>query len=498
MSYLHTTLRFLLVLLSVVVCEMLSYGDDVVANVQRAQWQVCENLPIKVGMSRDEARHVLRCACVGNCTDAEYRITYEDSALFLEHGVFDCFAHSPSLPDIWVSIQTEQSKVCNIRCEFGNIKFRSGTTFDLASPLPHSVGLADSRLLASTSAGGVQVIGSVAPKGKLNFNGSDLAAKTWDGQYASGKTYIVVFFDPTESQSRLALFSLDAIGEEVDKKRIEFVCVSNRGSKIASLGLAKQHSVCVSRKNGVKFAFARPQDVCSKFVIGFDPQEIVFQQFLGESHGRNIRLPYAFLIGETGVVEWHGDPHLLRTPVLRLVNGHWNRSEFHNRQLAESTIMALHHRARTLWLKEQDPRGLTDAIEMQLAACSYPDLMNKLLLSKALILMRQADVSDTSEFLSSLDCRFPRVDLAADIAWSILESAGELASDQATLTDFAALLTKLAKSNDPFLLDAISRIQELRNLHASAIDFQLKGIAHAPESLKHYFRKRLLYLQDRL
>ena len=307
--------------------------------------------------------------------------------------------------------------------------------------------------------------GGLAPKSLTNFD--------------KDKLYVIEFWS-TDCEGAVPRFlQLATLKQQYAKQDVRFALLSHESTETIQSFL----------KGSARTPEGQPvpyQQLATSLAIGSDPDRSAHNAYMGnESSGQ---LPWAFLIGRDGKLEWQGHPSELDLVLDAVAQGRWDRQKIERDQM----LMAEIQESMAKLTKAKDWKGAIRELDRFLGSTDDPRITYGLLKSKIEIYARSGNASKeiaaVVKNLYSICSEEPL--FAHDVANTVYQLAirGHLKDGTAILIAVEGLSVAIGQIEDGStksgMLHTLAKLEGLVGKTEQAIAHQTQAVELADESQK--------------
>ena len=293
------------------------------------------------------------------------------------------------------------------------------------------------------------------------------------------KIYVVEFWSTDCEGAVPGFLQLATLKQQYAKQDVHFALISHESTDAIQSFL--KGSARTPEGQSVPY-----QQLASSLAIGSDPDRSGHVAYLGRENSS--MLPWAFLIGREGILEWQGHPSELDFVLDAVVQGRWDRQKIERDQM----LMAEIQDSMAKVTKAKDWKGAIRELDRFLKLTDDPRITFGLLKSKIEIYARSGnsskEIADVVKNLYAICSEEPL--FAHDVANTVYQLAirGHLKDRTALLIAIEGLSIAIGQIDDGStksgMLHTLAKLEGLVGKTEQAIAHQTQAIELADESQK--------------
>lgn len=297
--------------------------------------------------------------------------------------------------------------------------------------------------------------------------------------FEKDKIYVVEFWSTQCDGAVPGFLHLATLKQTYAKQDVRFALISHESAETIRSFLKGSAQTA----DGQLVAY---QQLASSLAIGSDPDRSGHVGYLGKENFES--LPWVFLIGRDGKLEWHGHPSELDVVLDAVVGGRWDRHKIERDQ----KLMGEIQESLAKLTKARDWQGAIRELDRFLGMTDDPRITFGLLKSKVEIYARSGDsATEMSEVVKKLFsvCREEPL-FTHDVANTVYQLAMRGHVKDRTAIDYAVEGLSIAigqiddGSTKSGMLHTLAKLEGLIGKTELAIEHQTQAIELADESQK--------------
>ncbi|MCA9177626.1 MAG: redoxin domain-containing protein [Planctomycetales bacterium] len=340
----------------------------------------------------------------------------------------------------------------------------------VSSGLPRNPATADGHLLGIGDKAPSLSIGAWLQGDKIN-------------QFEAGNVYVVEFWATWCGPCKTSMPHLSKLQEEYQEK-VQFVGITAERPGEVNKFLAQEQ-----RPGGPTWS----EVIAYRIALDQDAETNTAYMEAANIGG----IPHAFIVGKTGLIEWHGHPMAMDEPLKLVVEDKWDRVKASQEQQLEAEVAQAIEEKKPIIIKAHQAAtaaqgaeanehwdralGVVDELHQQIPADSmspsligHRDVLNQI---KQWLLSEAGRTEQLAEFQSSLvEQYWSNPQILDSIAWKIVSDEG---SNLDLALKAAQQAVKLTNSQSPSPLDTLAHIYAKQGNFDEAIKSQTKAVEAA-------------------
>jgi thiol-disulfide isomerase/thioredoxin len=289
--------------------------------------------------------------------------------------------------------------------------------------------------------------------------------------FEKGKVYVVEFWATWCGPCRESMPHLSSLQRRFKDYGVTVIGVSDEPLETVQGFLGKEN-----KKSG------KPWDESVEYTLATDPDKSVLKDYK-EAAGRQ-GIPWAFIIGKDGAVEWIDHPMSMDWALESIVKDTWNRGN-------AKEIVSLRDQLDSMDINTQSEKVLN--LLDQIAAIEPRALSTWDKFQKFCILLTPLNRPEKAYPLAEemMKDNWNDATMLNMIAWYIVDQPGVKARDFMVASKAATRASELTGGTDAAILDTLARVHFESGNVQKAIDLQKQAVALAEGNLKAELEKVL-------
>lgn len=283
-------------------------------------------------------------------------------------------------------------------------------------------------------------------------------------KFEPGKVYVVEFWATWCGPCITMMPDIAKVQEKYVDQGLQFVSLSDELREDIDKLMKKE----VPESQGEDKTYA---DITSHYTVGTDTDGSVKEQYMGAI--RQDGIPYSFIVGKDGLLEWAGHPGDIEEPLQAVIQDTWDRNsfkiEFDGQQSLKDLDEELQQAARQLKPTERKAMFLSVAvpiIEKYESLIKSETVLQDLSCTKLDLLIKGDFQGDKTTALLTSIMKNEKVSSVTkhELAWKVYEVSmeGDMTNKalfQAAIDAIPSILEKVSESSRPTVLDTLAHLQ---------------------------------------